>query len=193
MTCDNTARYITLYQKMYNTAPGEPSDTAMDFCEVQVFVCASGTFGDDCSQLCHCRDGPCNYVTGECSGGCKHNWTGRTCSECNSDHYGPFCEHSCSSRHCDEPRSKSSCDQNTGRCDNGCITEWMGPDCTQKCPEFTYGMRCARHCSQRHCLGNSACYLPQNTCNKQHKKNRCDHGKSNGGDIIPVALGTSDS
>ncbi|XP_041374107.1 multiple epidermal growth factor-like domains protein 10 [Gigantopelta aegis] len=157
MACDSTARYITLYQKTYNSLSDGQTDTAMDFCEVQVFVCASGTFGDDCSQLCYCRDGPCNYVTGECSGGCKHNWTGRTCSECDSDHYGPFCEHSCSSRHCDEPRSKSSCDQRTGRCDNGCIAEWMGPDCTQKCPEFTYSMRCARHCSQRHCLGNSAC------------------------------------
>ncbi|XP_041346778.1 fucolectin-4-like, partial [Gigantopelta aegis] len=34
MTCNNTARYITLYRNTYNK---DTADRAMDFCEVQVF------------------------------------------------------------------------------------------------------------------------------------------------------------
>ncbi|XP_041374097.1 protein draper-like [Gigantopelta aegis] len=124
MICNSTARYITLYRDTYG-------DKAMDFCEVQVFICDAGTFGDDCRYFCHCLNGPCNYVTGECSGGCKPNWSGQTCSECDSDHYGPLCGKPCSSRQCDESGGKSSCNKTTGRCDNGCTAGWKEHDCTK--------------------------------------------------------------
>ncbi|XP_041374099.1 protein draper-like [Gigantopelta aegis] len=71
--------------------------------------CAPGTFGDDCTSFCNCLNGSCDYVTGECTGGCQQNWTGITCSECDSDLYGHLCNKSCSSRHCDESNANSSC------------------------------------------------------------------------------------
>ncbi|XP_041374924.1 multiple epidermal growth factor-like domains protein 11 [Gigantopelta aegis] len=163
LICNDTARYITLYRST--------GDSAMDFCEVQVFVCDACSFGYDCSKFCHCRDAPCNYVTGECTGGCKPDWTGRTCSVCVSDHYGPLCENSCSSRHCDESRSNSSCNKMTGRCDDECIPGWMDQDCTKKCSESKYGQDCANFCSQRKCLGNSSC---------NHVNGKCDHGCDRG-------------
>ncbi|XP_041374108.1 protein jagged-1-like [Gigantopelta aegis] len=163
MTCDNTSRYITLYQDTYNE---RTRDTAMDFCEVQVFVCDAGTFGDNCTMFCHCQDGPCNYVTGECSGGCKPNWTGHTCSECDSNHYGHLCENSCSNKHCN-----GSCNKLTGQCENGCTAGWMELDCTKKCSESTYGFQCANNCNQRNCLGNSSCDHVAGTCDQG-----CDRG-----------------
>ncbi|XP_041374065.1 multiple epidermal growth factor-like domains protein 10 [Gigantopelta aegis] len=72
LTCDDTARYITLYRSA--------GDRVMDFCEVEVFVCDAGTFGENCNMFCHCLNGPCDYVTGQCTGGCKPNWTGDTCN-----------------------------------------------------------------------------------------------------------------
>ncbi|XP_041374568.1 multiple epidermal growth factor-like domains protein 10 isoform X3 [Gigantopelta aegis] len=160
MTCDDTARYITLYRN-----DSSNRDTAMTFCEVQVFVCVAGTFGDDCSQFCHCRDGPCNYVTGECSGGCKPNWTGQTCSECDSEHYGPLCEKPCSDRHCDESRGKSSCNKTSGRCDNGCTAGWNEPDCTKGCDSKHYGVNCESLCEDRHCNGEQLCHHELGYCN----------------------------
>ncbi|XP_041374128.1 multiple epidermal growth factor-like domains protein 10 [Gigantopelta aegis] len=160
MTCNDTARYITLYQATTNISPGDitgTGDRAMDFCEVQVFVCDAGTFGDDCSQFCHCLNGTCNYVTGDCTGGCKPNWTGTSCSECDSDHYGPLCDKSCSGRHCDESLGKSSCDKLTGRCDNGCTTGWMEQDCTKGCDSEHFGVNCQTACADRHCKGEQLC------------------------------------
>ncbi|XP_041374115.1 multiple epidermal growth factor-like domains protein 10 [Gigantopelta aegis] len=120
VTCDDTARYITLYRDNNN------GYTPMDFCEVQVFVCNAGTFGHDCSQFCHCEDGTCNYVTGECTGGCKSNWTGRTCSECSKSTYGFWCANNCNQRNC---LGNSSCDHVTGKCDQGCDRGYQGEDC----------------------------------------------------------------
>ncbi|XP_041374570.1 multiple epidermal growth factor-like domains protein 10 [Gigantopelta aegis] len=162
VTCNNTARYITLYKD-----DDSRGDTAMNFCEVQVFVCAFGTFGDNCTLFCHCLDGPCDYITGVCTGGCQQNWTGITCSECDSDHYGPLCEKSCSSRHCDESSANSSCSKVTGRCDNGCTAGWTEQDCTKKCSKDIYGLKCGKYCSLRQCRGSSSC---------DHVTGKCDHG-----------------
>ncbi|XP_041374114.1 receptor-type tyrosine-protein phosphatase mu-like [Gigantopelta aegis] len=165
MTCDRTARYITLYR---NDSSNE--DTAMNFCEVQIFVCDAGTFGDDCRQFCHCLNGPCNYVTGECTGGCKPNWTGTTCSECDSKHYGPLCGKPCYGRHCDESRGKSSCDRKSGLCVDGCSAGWKGPDCTQECDYGRYGLSCGKSCNSRHCDESHG----KSSCDKQ--TGRCDNG-----------------
>ncbi|XP_041374081.1 multiple epidermal growth factor-like domains protein 10 [Gigantopelta aegis] len=170
IACDDTARYITLYQHT-NNHPNywQESDTAMNFCEVQVFVCDAGTFGNGCNTFCHCRDGPCNYATGKCTGGCKPNWSGETCSVCDSKHYGPLCEKSCSSRHCDESRGKSSCDEQTGTCDNGCTAGWVGKDCLKVCVSDHYGSLCDKSCSSRHCNKSNG-----NSCDKLTGK--CDNG-----------------
>ncbi|XP_041346758.1 multiple epidermal growth factor-like domains protein 11 [Gigantopelta aegis] len=127
----------------------------MDFCEVEVYVCDAGTFGDDCSQFCHCRDGPCNYTNGYCIGGCKPNWTGTNCNDCDSSHYGDLCSKQCSSRHCDETTGVSSCDVR-GSCDRGCDPGWKGTDCLEQCPDGQYGKACGKSCADRKCLDSSS-------------------------------------
>ncbi|XP_041374466.1 multiple epidermal growth factor-like domains protein 10 isoform X2 [Gigantopelta aegis] len=151
VTCDHTARYITLYRNTSNIIGG----SIMDFCEVEVYICDPGTFGDDCSQFCYCRSGPCNYTTGECAGGCKPNWAGTKCDGCDSSHYGVLCRKQCSSRHCDETTNISSCDVH-GSCDNGCAPGWKGTDCLEKCSDGQYGKVCEKSCVQRNCLDRSS-------------------------------------
>ncbi|XP_041374075.1 multiple epidermal growth factor-like domains protein 10 [Gigantopelta aegis] len=145
LTCDDTARYITLFRST--------GDKLMSFCEVEVYVCDAGTFGDNCTRFCHCLNGPCDYVTGECSGGCKPNWSGHTCNVCDSNHYGELCREDCSTRHC---VGSSTCDS-IGRCDNGCTEGWMQPDCTTKCSQGLYGHGCRGSCVNRHCHVKSDC------------------------------------
>ncbi|XP_041379689.1 multiple epidermal growth factor-like domains protein 10, partial [Gigantopelta aegis] len=186
VTCNSTARYITLYQNTQNNQYTPPGQGAMDFCEVEVYVCDAGTFGDDCSQFCHCLNEPCKYATGKCTGGCKQNWNGQNCSDyefpfirvllvnqvfvipqCDSDHYGLLCGKPCSSRHCNISGGQSTCDKQTGRCDNGCTPGWMEPDCSKECSEYIYGLRCANICNERKCLGDTSCH---------HVTGKCDHG-----------------
>ncbi|XP_041355509.1 uncharacterized protein LOC121373124 [Gigantopelta aegis] len=174
ITCDTTVQYITLYQGTDNTdldTKYQSAGTAMDFCEVEVFICDAGTFGGNCTEFCHCQGQPCNYVTGECVGGCKQNWTGTQCSVCDSDHYGSLCNASCSNRHCDQTNGISRCDNTDGQCNNGCETGWTGTSCTQKCPVDRYGHGCNQLCSERHCLGETSC---------NHVTGECDHGCDRG-------------
>ena len=45
--------------------------------------CASGTFGEDCKNYCHCMNNePCDPVSGRCHGGCSDGWSGPTCDTC---------------------------------------------------------------------------------------------------------------
>ncbi|XP_041346934.1 multiple epidermal growth factor-like domains protein 11, partial [Gigantopelta aegis] len=158
--CNSTARYITLYRQQTDN----DGKSTMDFCEVEVFICDPGTFGDNCSQFCHCEDGPCNYVTGQCTGGCKPNWVGEKCNGCDSSHYGELCSKQCSSRHCDKATGKSSCDIN-GTCDKGCDPGWKGTDCMEKCPNRQYGQDCGKSCADRKCLDSSVtCYHVTGEC-----------------------------
>ncbi|XP_041374076.1 multiple epidermal growth factor-like domains protein 10 [Gigantopelta aegis] len=145
VTCGSTARYITLYREIPN------GESTMDFCEVEVYICYPGTFGDDCSQFCHCLNGPCKYSTGECTGGCKPNWSGTKCTVCDFSHYGDLCSKNCSSRHC---HGISTCNAN-GECSYGCDLGWRGTDCMEKCPFGRYGKYCAKYCTERNCLDSS--------------------------------------
>jgi hypothetical protein len=44
-------------------------------------ACVSGTFGNQCSNICHCINEPCNPTHGTCPpGGCQHEYKGNTCS-----------------------------------------------------------------------------------------------------------------
>ncbi|XP_041375023.1 multiple epidermal growth factor-like domains protein 6 [Gigantopelta aegis] len=140
-------------------------------------VCDPGTFGANCGQFCHCQDGPCNSVTGECTGICEPHWTGPTCSECDSEHYGPLCEKTCSDRHCDESRGKSSCDKQTGRCDNGCTAGWMDADCTMlRCRvPFVEDVASAGESITEH-DGNVLC-LPNYCFFETHLANHCRRTK----------------
>ena len=43
--------------------------------------CEDGFNGLECSTECtgHCKDGPCNHITGDCDKGCSDGWTGDHC------------------------------------------------------------------------------------------------------------------
>ncbi|XP_041374110.1 multiple epidermal growth factor-like domains protein 10 [Gigantopelta aegis] len=154
MTCDDTARYITLYQDTYNSQKSwQKGDTAMNFCEVQVFET-------------------------------KLEWTDG--SVCDSNHYGPLCEKSCPSRHCDESPDKSSCDKQTGKCVNGCTAGWVGKDCLKACDPGSFGKHCTQFCHCRdepcnHVTGNCTAGCKPNwaeitcsVCDSYHYGSLCD-------------------
>ncbi|WKX98563.1 hypothetical protein Q1695_013892 [Nippostrongylus brasiliensis] len=41
--------------------------------------CASGEWGADCALCCHCSEGTCHALTGECPKGCAECWLGGNC------------------------------------------------------------------------------------------------------------------
>ncbi|KAK6027718.1 Nidogen-like protein, partial [Ostertagia ostertagi] len=42
-------------------------------------LCSSGEWGADCASCCHCGEGTCHPLTGECSKGCAECWLGGNC------------------------------------------------------------------------------------------------------------------
>ena len=45
--------------------------------------CSNGTFGENCSQQCHCVTGRCDVSTGQCldTGQCRDGWTSTSCDK----------------------------------------------------------------------------------------------------------------
>ena len=44
-------------------------------------ACASRTFGNQCSSICHCINQLCNLINGTCpAGGCQLGYKGNSCS-----------------------------------------------------------------------------------------------------------------
>ncbi|VDO61299.1 unnamed protein product [Haemonchus placei] len=41
--------------------------------------CSSGEWGADCASCCHCGEGTCHPLTGECPKGCAECWLGTNC------------------------------------------------------------------------------------------------------------------
>ncbi|XP_071088252.1 receptor-type tyrosine-protein phosphatase epsilon-like isoform X2 [Haliotis cracherodii] len=146
MTCDVTGRYFTI---TLNTE-------LLNLCEVEVFVCSHGTFGELCNHFCHCSDGPCDRFSGICAGDCRPGWQGQNCSTaCDKDQYGVNCNETCGNRKC--AAAPSSCDRHTGSCNTGCLPGWTEVDCKQECSLGTYGQNCSLLCTDRNCAGNSSC------------------------------------
>ncbi|XP_048256544.1 receptor-type tyrosine-protein phosphatase epsilon-like isoform X3 [Haliotis rufescens] len=155
--CHGRGRYLLLYTTVL---------PVMDFCEVEVDVCDPGTFGDDCDHYCHCKDGPCDYTTGDCPTQlCQPGWTGNSCATECSNTYGDGCSKLCSSRHC-EGTASSACDHVRGACENGCKAGWKDTDCTQECADgLEYGVGCLKNCSARFCqIGSSTCARDTGQC-----------------------------
>ncbi|XP_067677272.1 receptor-type tyrosine-protein phosphatase mu-like [Haliotis asinina] len=166
--CSGRGRYVVLYTTTVNNEINNVAVPVLDFCEVEINVCAPGTFGADCDNYCHCDGNVCDYVTGVCpSGVCLPGWQPKTCETvCIYGSYGTNCNHNCSDRKC--KGDNSSCDRFTGKCTGGCQAGWNGIDCTQKCVS-TYGENCGRLCSARNCTGMSS-------SNCDHVTGKCDGG-----------------
>ncbi|KAK6188230.1 hypothetical protein SNE40_004456 [Patella caerulea] len=108
------------------------NDVFVNLCEVEVFVCANGTFGPNCTSLCYCEDNEtCDELTGYCRRGCLPGWTGRSCDRrCLEGWYGKNCSNDCKKRHC--LKSSIFCNPSTGVCEDGCEVGWKGDNCLKK-------------------------------------------------------------
>ncbi|XP_041357631.1 receptor-type tyrosine-protein phosphatase epsilon-like [Gigantopelta aegis] len=158
----------------------------MELCEVEVYVCSNGTYGD-CRQFCYCKDGPCDFITGQCpgSGICEIGFTGQHCqTDCSSiGNYGVNCSESCSARHC---FNRQMCHRVTGRCLDGCQDGWIAPTCVKHCAnDFRYGAGCSSLCHDRKCEGQSDCDRTNGTC-----QNGCQPGWA-GGDCTHIPMPSS--
>ncbi|XP_044835875.1 N-acetylglucosamine-1-phosphodiester alpha-N-acetylglucosaminidase [Mauremys mutica] len=73
-------------------------------------ACASGSYGDGCTQKCLCLNGgACDPVHGSCT--CPAGYQGAICQqECPIGWYGPNCQQLCDCEH------GCPCDQETGSC-----------------------------------------------------------------------------
>ncbi|XP_067679825.1 receptor-type tyrosine-protein phosphatase alpha-like isoform X2 [Haliotis asinina] len=171
-TCSGEGRYLVLYTRTVN------NDTVnvpvMDFCEVEVEVCAPGTFGNDCDNYCHCEGDACNYVNGTCpSGVCLPGWQTYRCDKaCTKGlEYGANCTGNCSTRMCEA--ANETCPPDSGRCENGCQPGFKGEDCTTACTKgLEYGANCTGNCSTRMCeAANETCPPDSGRC-----ENGCQPG-----------------
>ncbi|XP_067678438.1 multiple epidermal growth factor-like domains protein 10 [Haliotis asinina] len=165
VTCPGTWRYLTVYTETDNDGAG----AALDFVEVQVWICDPGYYGAKCVHRCvarHCKmDSSCDFA-GRCVDGCMAGYLGKDCTQvCPRGRYGEGCNKNCSSQ-C-KP-SSNTCDHVTGRCPNGCTAGYTGDDCLQICSTGMYGEGCSKTCSNRHCKP------PSNTCH--HVTGTCPDG-----------------
>ncbi len=48
---------------------------------IAVTACTAGTYGVNCSGVCHCSDNAtCDHITGQCPSTCDDGWNGIDCS-----------------------------------------------------------------------------------------------------------------
>ncbi|KAL4235661.1 Protein tyrosine phosphatase [Mactra antiquata] len=151
-----SGRFVILYVDRPTQTPIRncPSHTLyscwanLELCEVLVYSCTNGTYGDLCEKRCHCENNVgCHPDTGECQGDCQPGWKGLSCNErCMSDTYGINCNSTCG--HCSDPIS--SCNRITGYC-KVCQPGWIGERCDRGCDPGHYGQDCKMTCGN--CLG----------------------------------------
>ncbi|KAK7481911.1 hypothetical protein BaRGS_00026819, partial [Batillaria attramentaria] len=121
----------------------------LNLCELQVWVCKPGHYGDRCFYTC----------SSKCQGGqTKCDSNGDCTDECDATHYGSDCREKCG--HC---YGGERCNPYTGVCPRGCAAGW-GPDdkCQTRCSRGTYGRDCRNTCSKG-CVDNT-CHLVTGEC-----------------------------
>ncbi|KAK3089316.1 hypothetical protein FSP39_002684 [Pinctada imbricata] len=155
--CTHRGRFVTLVndRPVSGSCPAGNSYSCwanLELCEVEVYVCAYGTYGPNCDKFCACRDGkPCDQVTGNCPSGCAKGRKGPRCDEeCSPGQYGEDCRQFCSN--C---KNDSVCDSITGKCPDGCKPGWKTDNCHKPCDKYRYGENCTRRCGN--CMGGKPC------------------------------------
>ncbi|XP_071097868.1 uncharacterized protein [Haliotis cracherodii] len=115
----------------------------LSLCEVQVFVCGDGWFGNDCEHQCQCRDSSevCDKQSGYCSSGCAVGRYGDGCLVCSDGWFGNDCEHQCQCRD-----SSEVCDKQSGYCSSGCAVGRYGDGCQSICHDSWFGTNCTKKC-----------------------------------------------
>nr|XP_022312542.1 protein draper-like isoform X1 [Crassostrea virginica] len=168
--CERTVRYVWIYQG--NALEGDCP--ILEICEVQVFGCETGRYGEDCSYTCdHCRNNAsCEITSGVCDKhGCADpKMAPPSCSQCLAG-FGENCRRQCSP-FCKENR----CDINMGTCLLGCNDGYLGSFCNTTCRYGNYGDRCQKSCN--HCLQNTTCHhvngFCSSGCKEGYKGEKCD-------------------
>ncbi|XP_067685088.1 receptor-type tyrosine-protein phosphatase alpha-like isoform X2 [Haliotis asinina] len=130
----------------------------LTLCEVQIFVCSDGWFGEDCDKQCHCARNTevCDKISGQCLSGCAVGYTGINCqTACPDGYYGD-----CTST-CGKCFNSAHCNKATGICPNGCAAGWQRDTCLQPCPDGYYG-DCMTKCGN--CLDAAYCNKASGTC-----------------------------
>ncbi|XP_065938287.1 protein draper-like [Magallana gigas] len=146
--CETTAQYIWIYQS--NISHFSDPCPILAICEVQVFGCETGHYGEDCAKKCdHCKNNAtCGIQNGECDdNGCASpGYQPPLCKECYTGYYGEDC-----SKKCDHCKNNTSCEKQYGECEIlGCAYSGYQPPLCKGCILGMYGLHCEKNCS-RYC------------------------------------------
>ncbi|CAG2210365.1 unnamed protein product [Mytilus edulis] len=146
--CTNRGQFVTVYNQRPVVDSSNCPKTSyscwanLELCEVEVYVCSYGTFGENCDKFCHCKGSTCDQRTGLCPGRCLAGWQGSECDmACTNGTHGENCEKSCG-----QCINGEACDVITGKCLNGCDAGWKGAKCKTPCPQYSYGFNCSDAC-----------------------------------------------
>ncbi|XP_061190208.1 multiple epidermal growth factor-like domains protein 6 [Saccostrea echinata] len=123
--CRGTSRFVWFYTT--NVLYSGDTVPMLEICEVQIFGCQTGFYGENCSLTCdHCMNpSSCDIDSGECDiSGCAHaGLQPPTCTTCAPGMFGGNCTGICSV-HCHPP---ASCGFKDGNCT--CEQGWKGSKC----------------------------------------------------------------
>ncbi|XP_069125794.1 receptor-type tyrosine-protein phosphatase mu-like [Argopecten irradians] len=173
LTVTHQCPYVTRYVKVYNYRVNPKrqywysDDAILELCEVQVWGCQVGRYGDgNCDSACSrdCLGGNCNATNGDCF-------------YCVPQKYGYKCENNCSINCLNQ-----ICERDTGNC-NDCVPTKFGTQCNEDCSvncldrfcerktgtcidcvPKKFGRKCDESCSVN-CL-NQLCERDNGTCNE---------------------------
>ncbi|XP_025108276.1 multiple epidermal growth factor-like domains protein 11 [Pomacea canaliculata] len=129
--------------RVVNITRDQPSDgdlaPFLNICEIQIWVCSSGYWGQNCTACAIGCNNTCDDIDGACR--CIDGWTGPRCTECSDGHYNESndCQNICG-KGCHD-----TCSRTDGTCQ--CRPGWQPPLC--------------QHCSDGHYDASNDC---QNTC-----------------------------
>ncbi|XP_069126187.1 scavenger receptor class F member 2-like isoform X2 [Argopecten irradians] len=144
--CVGIGRYVTIYSnRTVKARTWYWDDAFLELCEVYVFGCPSGKFGnghcnDDClncntclptSGECYCNDGYYGPTCLPCSTGCLTNTCDTisgNCNHCDVGFYSDHCDQNCPSN-C----KNNVCNKVNGQCAE-CDVGFFGNHCDQTCP-----------------------------------------------------------
>uniref|UniRef100_A0A8W8NXZ0 protein-tyrosine-phosphatase n=1 Tax=Magallana gigas TaxID=29159 RepID=A0A8W8NXZ0_MAGGI len=95
MTCKHTARYVIVETTYDAPDDGQETGPMLEICEIEVYGCEVGKYGDNCTSCLGCKT--CDINNGYCA--------------CNDTFYGIDCGKKCGTN-CD----KQNCNHTTGEC-----------------------------------------------------------------------------
>ncbi|XP_048238100.1 protein draper-like, partial [Haliotis rufescens] len=188
LVCDGRGRYLIIR----NPGTADKGDDTLNICEVEIYVCSHGTYGNFCDKFCHCLNSSCDPDSGMCSGDCTPGWKGDRCDiECSQGTYGDACANKCQDRNC---QGTPPCHHVTGKCEPGCKAGWTGEDCSRECDGGNYGVDCKKTCIGRKCAGtNPSCDRYNGSCDTGclvgWTGDDCTQAASTSVAVIPLAAG----